>query len=172
MTQSRSTSTIVSPTIQYSASQYKRSREIQIQHNREIQIQRHTNSRDLVQRLPPSVTVGVPDPPPHLAASLQCLHWPGCYHQYHHNATIPAVPSQYHASNTLPPWFKWSPPASSQTSLSYLSWVTLDTNLVLLKEGHFRPGSRHIIFESEENVFVPKTKPLADFLVECSFFSL
>ena len=87
---------------------------------REIQIQWRTNTRDLVARLPPSVTVGVPDPPPHPVASLQYLCWPSTstteilghqYHatlyQYHRNTrppipcnTIP-VPSEYHANTML-----------------------------------------------------------------------
>ena len=49
------------------------------------------------------------------------------------------------------------------------------SNLVFFFQSHFvlfsfRPGSKHSIFVSEKNVFVPKTKPLADILVECSFF--
>ena len=55
----------------------------------EIQIQWRTNTRDLVPRLPPSVTVGVPDPPPHPAASSQYLRWP-------------TSQSQCHATNTMP----------------------------------------------------------------------
>ena len=59
--------------------------------SREIQIQWRTNTRDLVARLPPSVTVGVPDPPPHPVASLQYLCWPS-------TSTIEILGHQYHAT--------------------------------------------------------------------------